>query len=151
MEGTEFHSLSQAAYGSIRYNFEMAKRKPEIRMRSWGIYTQWDSDSKQLPKIVDITTEIPAVVDIEFGFVVNVKGGKNQQLHYCIDHPGIRDTDGDRRPPFEGTVYIKTNDWDFFLGDTIWEPLDDKLGTWSLSLTLDGQQIAAQTFQVNPA
>ena len=126
----------------------MPKQKPEIQIRTWGIYTQWESDSKMLPKIVEVTTRIPAEVDIEFGFVVKVKGAKNQQLQYGIDHPGILDDQGNRRAPFEGTVYIKTNDWDFFLGDTIWNPVEDKLGEWRLSLKLNGTQVAEKTFEV---
>ncbi|HIF00538.1 MAG TPA: DUF3859 domain-containing protein [Planctomycetes bacterium] len=126
----------------------MARRKPEIRMRTWGIYSQWDSGSKQLPKIVQVTTRVPAEVDIEFGFVVNVKGAKNQELEYCIDHPGILDDAGNRRDPFRGTVYVKTNDWDFFLGDTIWNPVDDKLGEWRLTLEMNGAAIAEKSFDV---
>ena len=105
----------------------MAKRKPEIRMRTFGIYTKWESAARTLPKISEVTTKVTAVVDVEFGFIVNVTGGKNQEMYYCIDHPGILDDQGKRRPPFDGTVYIKTNDWDFYLGDTIWEPINDKL------------------------
>ncbi len=119
-------------------------------MRTWGIYSQWDSGSKQLPKIVQITTRVPAEVDIEFGFVVNVKGAKNQELEYCIDHPGIMDDTGNRRAPFTGTVYVRTNDWDFFLGDTIWNPVDDKLGEWRLTLEMNGTPIADKTFDVVP-
>jgi hypothetical protein len=120
-------------------------------MRTWGIYSQWDSSSKQLPKIVQVTTRVPAEVDIEFGFVVNVKGAKNQELEYCIDHPGILDDAGNRRDPFRGTVYVKTNDWDFFLGDTIWNPVDDKLGAWHLTLEMNGTSIAEKYFDVIPA
>ena len=126
----------------------MARRKPEVRIRTWGIYGQWDSDSKQLPKIAEITTRVPAEVDIEFGMVVNIKWAKKQTIEYCIDHPGISDDQGNRRPPFEGTVYVGTNDWDFFLGDTIWEPVDDKLGSWQLTLELDGEIIADKTFDL---
>lgn len=129
----------------------MGRRKPEIRMRTWGIYSQWDSDSKQLPKIVQVTTRVPARVDIEFGFVVNVKGAKNQELEYCIDHPGILDDAGNRRDPFTGTVYVKTNDWDFFLGDTIWNPVADKLGEWRLTVEIDGTPIAEKSFDVFPS
>jgi len=120
-------------------------------MRTWGIYTQWDSDSKSLPKVVDVTTTIPAEVDIEFGFVVNIKGAKNRKLLFCIDHPGILDTEGNRRKPFTGTVYVKTNDWNFFLGDTIWNPIEDKLGEWHMSLELNGNVIAEKTFDVVPS
>jgi hypothetical protein len=117
-------------------------------MRTWGIYSQWDSDSKQLPKIGQVTTHVPAEVDIEFGFVVNVKGAKNQELDYCIDHPGILDDEGNRRAAFTGTVYVKTNDWDFFLGDTIWNPINDKLGQWHLTLKMGGSPVAEKSFDV---
>ena len=124
----------------------MVKRKTAIRMRSFGIYTHWDAHSKELPKILEFTTTIPAVVDVEFGFIVNIKNAKNQPLEYCIYHPDIPDDQGNIRLPFDGTVYIQTNDWDFFLGDTIWEPVENKLGTWRLTLELDGQIIADKTF-----
>ena len=126
----------------------MAKRKPEVRMRTYGIYTKWDSESKDLPRISEVTTRVPAEIDIEFGFVVHVKGGKNQELYYCIDHPGILDSNGQRRAPFDGTVYVKTNDWDFYLGDTIWEPIDDKLGHWNMWLELDGTVVAEKMFEL---
>ncbi|MCP4941594.1 MAG: DUF3859 domain-containing protein [Planctomycetaceae bacterium] len=126
----------------------MAKRKPKIRMRTYGIYTQWESDSRTLPKISEVTTKVNAVVDVEFGFIVNVTGGKNQELYYCIDHPGILDDQGKRRPPFDGVVYIKKNDWDFYLGDTIWKPIHDKLGNWHMWLELDGKVVAEKTFEL---
>ena len=69
----------------------MAKRKIAFRMRSFGIYTRWDAKSKDLPKIREFTTEVPAVLDIEFGFIVNIEGAKNQPLEYCIYHPNIPD------------------------------------------------------------
>ena len=117
-------------------------------MKSYGIYTQWESDAKQLPRIAEFTMRVPAVIDIEFGFVVNIKSAKNQELGYCIDHPGIRDADGVVRAPFDGIVYVKTNDWDFCLGNTIWAPIEDKLGDWRLTLELDGKIIADKTFEL---
>ena len=124
----------------------MAKRKAEVRIRTYGIYTKWDSDSKDLPKVAEITTSVRAVVDVEFGFVVNIRGAKNRRLNYCIDHPGILDADGTRRPPFDGIVYVRTNGWDFYLGDTVWEPIADKLGDWHMFVELDGQVVAEKTF-----
>lgn len=115
-------------------------------MRSYGIYKQWDAESKELPRVVEFTTEVPAEIDIEFGFIVNIKGAKNKELTYCIDHPGILDADGNRRAPFDGTVYVKTNDWQFYLGDTIWEPITDKLGDWHMWISLDDKVIAEKTF-----
>ncbi len=126
----------------------MPKRKLEIRLRSCGIYTQWDAESKELPKFVEATHRIRAEVGVEFGFVVDIRGGKNRQLDYCIDHPGILDAEGNRRDPFDGTVYVKQNDWKFFLGDTIWEPIDDKLGDWRLTLEIDGEIVADETFEL---
>lgn len=126
----------------------MAKRKPVIRIRSYGIYSGWDSSAKDLPRIVEFTTRVPAEIDIEFGLVVNIQKAKNQELTYCIDHPGIRDVDGNPREPFDGVVFVKTNDWDFYLGDTIWEPIADKIGNWQMTLELDGKLIADKTFEV---
>ena len=126
----------------------MPKRKPEIRIRSYGIYDRWDSEAKELPRIAEFTTRVPAQIDIEFGMVVNIKGAKNRSLVYCIDHPGILDADGRRRAPFDGDVYVRTNDWDFYLGDTIWAPIDDKIGPWRMTLELDGKAIADKTFDV---
>ena len=126
----------------------LANRKIDVRMRTYGIHTQWDSDSKQLPQLVEVTTQVPAEVDIEFGFVVKIIGAKNRRLDYCIDHPGIRDADGKVRAPFEGSVYVKQNDWDFYLGDTIWEPICDKLGDWKMWIEIEGNIVAEKTFQV---
>ena len=133
---------------SPRLDIQMAKRKSEIRIRSFGIYSAWDAESKQLPKIIEFTTRVPAVIDVEFGFVVNIKGAKNRELEYCIDHPGILDAAGNRRVPFDGTVFVKTNDWDFYLGDTIWAPIEDKLGHWQMTLMLDGKNISEKVFEV---
>ena len=124
-------------------------KRPEINLRSFGIYDGWQADAKTLPKIREFTTEIPAEVDIEFGMIVNIKGAKNQKLQFCIDHPGIRNDEGHVRAPFDGEVYVKTNDWDFYLGDTVWEPIDDKCGEWHLSLELAGKVIAEKTFLVS--
>lgn len=126
----------------------MTKRKPEIRIKSYGVYSKWDSENKQLPKIVEFTTSVSAEIDVEFGFVVNIKGAKNQKLEYCINHPGILDADGNRRAPFDGSVFIKTNDWDFYLGDTIWEPVEDKLGLWHMTLELGGNIVAEREFKI---
>ena len=144
-------SSSVTAGSLLVHNHEstrMPKRRPVVKMTSHGIYTQWDSESRDLPRVIEFTKRIPARIDIEFGFVVNIKGAKNRQLNYCIFHPNIPDADGVTRPPFDGTVYVKTNDWNFFLGDTVWEPVADKVGPWRLTLTMDGAIIAEKTFEV---
>ena len=129
----------------------MPKRKPEFRIRSYGIYSNWDAKAKTLPKIEEITTRVPAEIDIEFGFIINIKWAKNSELDYCIDHHGILDDQGKRRRPFDGSVYVKTNDWDFYLGDTIWTPISDKLGPWHLSVEMEGKVIAEKTFEIYSA
>ena len=126
----------------------MAKRRVDIRLESYGIYRQWDASSKELPRIAEFTTRVPATVDIEFGLITRIKGAKNQRLRYCIDHPGILDADGKTRPPFDGTVFVRSNDWQFYLGDTIWEPVDDKVGTWKMTLEMEGRVVAEKAFDV---
>ncbi len=126
----------------------MAKQKPVVEMRSYGIYTQWNSLSKELPRVVEFTREIPAEIDIEFGVVVNIKKAKNLAIDYCIHHPGIRDEKGRVRAPFDGQVYARKNDWDFFLGDTIWDPIDDKLGPWRLTIEIGGILYVDETLMV---
>jgi hypothetical protein len=49
-------------------------------------------------------------------------------------------------PPFEGQVLIHSNDWDFFLGDTVWEPYNDKAGEWILITKLQNKEIARKKF-----
>ena len=117
-------------------------------MKSYGTYSNWDADTKELPQIAEFTTRVRAELDVEFGFVVNIKGAKNQPLEYCIYHPDIPDANGVVRAPFDGTVYVKTNDWDFYLGDTIWAPVENKLGDWRMTLELGGKLIAEKTFEL---
>lgn len=124
------------------------QKSPESYIRTWGVYSRWDKNSKVLPQILERTTLVEAVVDVEFGMVVNITGAKNMPLDFCIDHPGIRDDKGKIRRPFDGTVFVKTNDWDFYLGDTIWLPIEDKLGDWRMTLELEGNLIAEKTFEL---
>jgi len=126
----------------------MAKAKPITSMQSFGIYTQWDSSSKDLPQIQSFTTKVPAKLDIEFGFIVNFKKAKGEKLRYCIYHPEIPDAEGVAMPPFEGIEYVKDNDWDFYLGDTLWEPISNKTGDWRMTIELNGKIIADKTFAV---
>lgn len=59
----------------------MAKSTPIINMQSYGIYTHWDEKSKALPQIETFTTKVNAVLDIEFGFIINIKKAKGEKLH----------------------------------------------------------------------
>lgn len=126
----------------------MAKKKPEVKLKSWGIYTPWESESKELPRLIKVTRDIPCELDVEFGYIVNIKKAKNLKLQYCIDHPGIPDEDGVPMEPFAGEVFIKQNDWDFFIGDTIWKPVENKQGPWRITLAIEGNLVADETFNL---
>ncbi|NCD35089.1 MAG: DUF3859 domain-containing protein [Spartobacteria bacterium] len=128
----------------------MAKPKTTCRMLHYGIYDHWDKTSKDLPHIKKISTIIPARLDIEFGYVLNIKKARGKKLHYCIEHPPFTDENNAIRPPFTGDLYVRDNDWDFFLGDTIWDPVSDKIGTWRLTTTIDGILVADQSFSITP-
>lgn len=127
----------------------MAKQKPVIKLQTYGIHSKWQSKSKVLPKIKEFTTDIPAEIDIEFGLIVNIKNARGGKIFYCIDHPGICDDAGKIRAPFTGEVHITNNDWDFYLGDTIWVPIDDKCGPWRMTIELNKQIIADKTFNIS--
>ena len=122
----------------------MAKKKPEISMHSYGQYDGWDRDSKILPLLVKITTEIDTALDVEFGYILRIRNARNSKITYRIEHPPFNDSSGKPAPPFEGELYVKTNDFRFFLGDTIWAPVEDKRGAWRLITWLDGEKIADQ-------
>lgn len=126
----------------------MAKHKFQAKVVAVGVFDGWDASSKKLPKIKAYTKHLVAEEGAEFGLIINIKRAKNSQIHWQIDHPNVCDEQGDIRPPFEGSEYIKSNDWDFYLGDSIWLPLDDKGGDWRMTIELDGQLIADETFDV---
>lgn len=50
--------------------------------------------------------------------------------------------------PFDGIEYVKDNNWDFYLGDTLWAPIENKVGDWRMTLELKGKIIADKTFKV---
>jgi hypothetical protein len=126
----------------------MAKQKPIIKMQTYGIHSHWDAKSKALPKIKQFTTDIPAEIDIEFGFIINIKKARGSKIRYCIDHPGLVDEHGNLRAAFTGEVHVTNNDWDFYLGDTIWAPISGKCGPWKMSIELGNNVIAEKTFNV---
>lgn len=127
----------------------MSKLKADVSVIYSGLFSQWNSDSDELPRFLAATVHVPSIIDTEFGFITRIKKAKNQQLTYCIYHPDIPDEDGQIRPPFDGTVFIKENDWRFYLGDCIWAPITNKVGNWRMTLELNGKIIADKTFKVH--
>lgn len=124
----------------------MAKSKSTYAIATYGIYGTWDKQDKSLPKLQQYTTDVPAIIDIEFGFILKAEKAKGKKLRYCIYHPGILDDFDQVRPPFDGEVYIKQNSWKFYLGDTIWAPINDKLGEWRMVIEVEGDIVAEKTF-----
>lgn len=126
----------------------MARKKPEVEIHSYGLYDCWDRDSKELPNLIKITAEIEAILDVEFGYILHIRNGRNGKITFRIDHPPFKDTSGGIAPSFTGELYVKTNDFRFFLGDTVWAPVEDKRGAWRLMTWLDGELVADKTLQL---
>lgn len=127
----------------------MPPKKPLTTIHSYGIYSAWQSKSKDLPKIQKFTHDIPAEIDIEFGLTINIKRARGSKIHFTIEHPDILDENGQPRAPFTGEVHVTNNDWIFYLGDTIWAPIEDKCGDWTMSIRHKGQVIAEKTFHIS--
>ena len=126
----------------------MAKRRPEFRMYSYGEYAKWDRASKEIPKILEITSDIEAKIGTEFGYVLQIRNGKGETIDFRIDHPPFTNEKGEIAEPFTGEQFIRTNDFEFYLGDCIWEPLEDKLGKWELSTFYKGHVVAHKVFNL---
>ena len=123
----------------------MPKKKPEVTIHSYGLYEGWNRESKALPTLVAMSNEINAELDIEFGYILRIRNARNCRIRFRIEHPPFKDSSGKTAPPFEGGLYVKTNDYRFFLGDTIWNPVEDKRGEWRLITWLDDEKVADKT------
>ena len=128
----------------------MSKKKPEIRMVSFGRYTPFDKQSDELPRVLEFTTEIPAEVGVEFGYILEIRKARGARLTFRIDHPPFPNETGEVTGPFTGEQYVRTSDYSFFLGDTVWPPAEDKAGDWTLTTWLDGERIGRKTFTLVP-
>lgn len=126
----------------------MARRRPEVKEVSYGLYERFDADAKELPKLDRFATTVPLRVGQEFGYVLKIKHGRGLKIDFEIAHPRVPGPDGMARPPFTGEQYVRTSDFDFFLGDALWEPLEAMCGEWTLTTRLDGRQVAQRTFEV---
>jgi hypothetical protein len=123
----------------------LGKRKFDIELYTYGEYSTWDRTSKALPRILNITGTIEAEIGTEFGYVLRIRKAKGSKIFFRIIHPPFQDEKGNVMDDFTGEVYVNSNDYEFFLGDCIWEPLEDKLGPWRLITELDGKVIADKT------
>ncbi len=121
------------------------KPLPRVEIVSYGRYTKWDRDSKKLPELVELTKEVKAEIGVEFGMIVAIFQAKGRFLDFRIDHPPFTDQNGEVEPSFEGNYQIRQNPYVFFLGDTIWEPIEDKRGPWTMTVFIDDQEVASKT------
>lgn len=124
----------------------MKRKNPTFKMYSFGEYSKWDRESKAIPKILNFSTEIKAKIGTEFGYVLHIKQGKGETITFKIEHPPFTDEKGVIMPPFTGEQFIRTNDFEFYLGDCIWEPLEDKLGNWELTTYYNEKVVAYKNF-----
>ena len=126
----------------------MAKKKIKVELYSYGEYEQWDRNNNDIPKLIDITETIKCKIGTEFGYVLKINGAKGKILDYRIDHPSFKDESGKVAPPFTGTIRIYKNYYEFFLGDSIWEPIEDKMGNWILTTWIDNEIVARKTLRM---
>ena len=126
----------------------MAKRKPKITIESFGRYTKWNRNSKELPHIEEFTDTISAVEGNEFGMILHISGGKGIILNYCIKHPPFKNDIGDIEPDFTGEFHINSNTFKFYIGDCIWEPVEDKTGIWQIFVEWEDIKVADVKFSV---
>lgn len=126
----------------------MPKKKPKIKLESFGRYSKWEKDSRQLPKILEFTNTIEAVEGNEFGLILKIERGKGIKLHYIIKHPPFRNEKGKPEPDFTGEYFVNSNQHEFYIGDCIWLPVKDKVGIWEIIVYHEGRIIASQVFKI---
>jgi hypothetical protein len=128
----------------------MAKTKKEIIVKTehYGLYAKWSNSCETLPKFLKYTTEIPARFEAEFGFTLLIKNGKNRSVDYTVIHPPFRDENGNIEPPFTGSLPIRKSPFRVYVGDTLWEPIEDKIGTWRFIAKIDNKIVEDKTFNI---
>ncbi len=126
----------------------MARKRPKVSVVSYGLYERFDATARELPKLDRFSTAVPLRLGQEFGYVLNIKHGRGLKIDFEIAHPRVPDRAGVVMTPFRGDQFVRTSDFDFFLGDALWEPLDAMVGEWTLTTRLDGREVARRTFEV---
>ncbi len=120
-------------------------RPIEIEIINYGLYCEWDREGHQLPQFEKLTHEVTADIGVEFGMIVEIRKARNRYLDFVIDHPSFTDDSGTPEPSFTGSFRVKHNPYQFFLGDSIWAPIDNKKGEWTMSILLDGEVLISKT------
>lgn len=126
----------------------MPRRIPKISIANYGRYSTWDKRSRELPKLIKYTSTIEAVDGNEFGIIIDVDNLKGKVLNFIIKHPPILDDDGNLLPYFKGDLHVKTNHTQFFVGDGIWLPIENKLGEWEVVILYEKKEVVSQKFMI---
>lgn len=129
----------------------MPKRKIKISIANYGEYTTWNKKSRQMPKLLRYTDTIEAIEGNEFGIIINVDHAKGKVLEFIIKHPPLLNPQGNRIPQFKGELYVNSIHTQFFVGDGIWLPLEDKIGEWEVIILLDNKEMVSKKFMIIPS
>jgi hypothetical protein len=70
------------------------KSLPDVEIISYGRYTRWNDDSRELPELQELTNVIPAAPDIEFGIIIEIRHGKGRYIEFIVHHPSFKDKNG---------------------------------------------------------
>lgn len=130
----------------------MAKKQNKIDVKtvSWGLYAKWSNRCRELPRFLKFTTEIPARYESEFGYILKIKNGKGKSVDYTVIHPPFCDSQGNVEPPFTGSIPVRGGEFDVYIGDTLWEPIADKVGCWRVIAKIEGVTVEDRSFQILP-
>ena len=125
------------------------KKKPIItKLISYGLYAKWSNSCDELPKFLKHTTTIPGRIESEFGFMLEIKNGRGKNVDYVVKHPRFTDQNNNVEPIFTGTIPIRKSPFTVYIGETLWEPIDDKIGSWELTAKIDGKVIHREKFNI---
>ena len=125
-----------------------SKKKFEVVIESYGLYTQWRSSGRELPKIIEFTNVIKAYSGNEFGMILRIRKGKGVKLDYYIRRQVLINGRNIIENDFSGKHIIRSNDYKFFVGDCIDHPVEDKIGKWIISIYSEGILLAEKTFSI---
>ena len=123
-------------------------RRVNVELISYGLYAKWSNSCDELPRFLKYSDKIPARIEAEFGFTLLITNGKGKNVDYIVKHPKISDENGNIEPPFLGSVPIRKSPFTVYLGETLWEPLEEKIGTWEIIAKIDGQVMAKKKFLI---
>ncbi len=122
-------------------------KRVTVEMLSYGRY-EGAPQKGEIPALKEVTDRIPARCGEEFGMVLRVLGGRGHCLDYEIRHPRILNDKGAALPIFRGNVPLLQNDYRVFIGDGLWDPVEDKVGKWTISSEVAGYKGPAVVFHI---